>query len=324
MHLYAIDHWMDHLLALVKFPGSQTGGYQLKPLLQGLEQLNEMHEKVATLQGSGIRNKTRLDAIERVHRWQSLDISPAARSLLDSVLSHREAASLDDRPPNVPYCKRLVLQHSNLLNTKPLTAGLDEHQDPPLFLRIRDRYQTIVEELMEMDDSNNKILFDFKARQNSGAFLCRHRNCPQAAQGFGTSELRQKHEESHSPRFQCAHAPCGFFGTTFDTRAAMKRHATQYHDEENTATVPDSLTTKLCNSHEDRSLFTHSEVKRKRGAGEVSPRIVAESNNVFEIYNVTDPLYSVGIWLSSFLVIWFYQLPDLLLYLERGLRELLE
>lgn len=109
LHLYANDHWIDHLLALVKSTGSQVGGYQFEPLLQALEQLNDMHEEVATFQGSRIHNKTRLDAIERAHRWQFLDISPAARSLLDNVLAHRETASLDNSPPNVPYCKRLIL-----------------------------------------------------------------------------------------------------------------------------------------------------------------------------------------------------------------------
>lgn len=144
---------------------------------------------------------------------------------------------------------------------------------------------------MEMEDSNNTILVDFKARQNSGAFLCRHRNCPRAAQGFSTSELRQKHEESHSPRFQCAHASCGFLGTTFNTRAAMKRHATQYHDEDDTSPIPDSLTQKLCDSHEDRSLFNLGEIKKKRRAQEVSPRIVAQSNYAIEVGSVDDFIY---------------------------------
>lgn len=287
LQLYAIDHWTDHLLALVQSPGFQVSGYELEPLLQGLEQLNELHEKVAALQSSGTRNKIRLDATERVHRWQSLNISHAARSLLDSVLAHGETASLDDRLPNVLHCERLVLQCSNILNTEPPAAGIDEYQDPPLFIHIRDRYQAIVEGLMEIDGSNNELLSDFRARQSSGAFLCHYRNCSRAIQGFSTSELREKHEESHRSRFQCAHAPCGFFGTTFNTRDAMKRHATKYHDEENTAAIPNFLTRKSYDSHEDRSLFTLREVKKKRRTEEVSPRVVAESKNALLWTNPT-------------------------------------
>ena len=119
---------------------------------------------------------------------------------------------------------------------------------------------------MERDEPNNTTLSAFILRQASGAFLCRYRNCPRAAQGFRTAELREKHEESHGPRFQCVHAPCGFYGMTFNSRAAIKKHAAQYHDEENTATVPNTLIRKPRALHEDRSLFAFSEVKRTRKA----------------------------------------------------------
>ena len=124
---------------------------------------------------------------------------------------------------------------------------------------------------MGRDEPNNTTLSAFILRQASGAFLCRYRNCPRAAQGFRTAELREKHEESHGPRFQCAHAPCGFFGMTFNSRAAMKKHAAQYHDEEDTASVPNTLIRKPRALHEDRSLFALSEVKRKRKVAELGP-----------------------------------------------------
>lgn len=124
---------------------------------------------------------------------------------------------------------------------------------------------------MERDEPNNTTLSAFILRQASGAFLCRYRNCPRAAQGFRTAELREKHEESHGPRFQCAHAPCGFFGMTFNSRAAIKKHAAQYHDEENTATVPNTLIRKPRALHQDRSLFAFSEVKRKREVVDLVP-----------------------------------------------------
>lgn len=124
---------------------------------------------------------------------------------------------------------------------------------------------------MERDEPNNTTLSAFILRQASGAFLCRYRNCPRAAQGFRTAELREKHEKSHGPRFQCAHAPCGFFGLTFNSRAAIKKHAAQYHDEENTTTVPNTLIRKPRALHEDRSLFAISEVKRKRELVDLVP-----------------------------------------------------
>ncbi|CAD6565730.1 MAG: hypothetical protein ASARMPREDX12_006744 [Alectoria sarmentosa] len=241
LHLYAIDHWVDHLLALSKSLGSHPGGNGLELLVRGLERLTDMHKEVAALRGSSIRNERGSDSTQREHSWQTLEVSPATRSLLDRALVYRESASVDESQPYVP------------------PSSPDELLDPPLFPRIRGRYRTIVEELMAREEPTDKALFDFKVRQNSGAFLCHNQNCPRAVQGFRTSELRQEHEKSHRPRFQCVHAPCGFFGTTFNTRAAMNKHATQYHDEETTASVPDSMIRKSRVSPKDRSLFTFTE-----------------------------------------------------------------
>ena len=108
LHLYAVDHWVDHLLALIKSLGSQPGGCELEPLLQGLERLIDLHAEVAASQGVSVRNETRLDPIEREHRWQPLKISPAARNLLDRVLVHQETVSSAERHPDMPHCKRLV------------------------------------------------------------------------------------------------------------------------------------------------------------------------------------------------------------------------
>lgn len=137
---------------------------------------------------------------------------------------------------------------------------------------IRTRYQTIVEGILESEQVTNTALHDFQARHSSGAFLCRYRNCPRAAQGFNTQEVRQKHEESHVPRFRCTDAACGFVGLTFNTRAAMKNHAAQYHDEENIASVPNSLTARPRGSREDRPLFSLTEAKTKRRIEDLTPR----------------------------------------------------
>ena len=125
---------------------------------------------------------------------------------------------------------------------------------------------------MKKEELNNETLSAFIVRQSSGAFLCRHRNCSRAAQGFRTLELREKHEESHRPRFQCAHAPCGFFGATYNSRAAMKQHAAQYHDEEATDSIPNSLSRRPHGLHEDKSLFAFTEVKTRRRVEDFSPR----------------------------------------------------
>ena len=269
LNLYAIDYWLDHLLALSKSMGFCPDRYELEPLLRSLERLTEMHQHIAALQGSGFLEEEELDYRQQGQHWQLFRISHAAQSLLTRVLVHQQTVSLEDSAPKEPHCMPTALQDSNSLI--PVSPEIDpnaNHQYPLLFTHTRERYQSIVEELMETDEPNNQILSAFILHQASGAFLCRYWGCPRAAQGFHTSELREKHEESHRPRFQCTHATCGLFGTTFNSRAAMKKHVARYHDEDNTASIPNSLTWKPRRLPEDRNLFDFSVVKTKRKAEE--------------------------------------------------------
>ena len=240
---------------------------ELEPLLQGLERLTEMHESIAALQGPGLLEEEQQDYRRPGHSWQLFGISPAARSLLNRVLVHQQTVLSEEYPPKEPHGMPTAPQHSHpLILVSPDVNPNANHHCPLLFSHIREQYQSIVEELMETDEPNNQTLSAFILRQASGAFLCRYRGCPRAAHGFHSSELRENHEESHRPRFQCAHATCGLFGTTFNSRAAMKKHAARYHDEDSTASVPNSLTRKPRGVHEDRNLFTFSNVKMKRKA----------------------------------------------------------
>ena len=52
----------------------------------------------------------------------------------------------------------------------------------------------------------------------------------------------------------------------------MTKHATRYHDEDNTASVPNSLTRKPRVLHTDRSLFTISGGKKTRRIEDMSSR----------------------------------------------------
>ena len=110
MHLYAIDHWIDHLLALLKSVGSLPGGCELGTLLRGIERLTVIHNHLAALQGLGLHAEEEPDSTQREHRWQFLGISPPARTLLDKALDHRQIASLDGSQPKVPQNKYILFQ----------------------------------------------------------------------------------------------------------------------------------------------------------------------------------------------------------------------
>ena len=167
-----------------------------------------------------------------------------------------------------------------MLNKK--AANCDPRPALTLFSMIRTRYVNIVEEILisgPVAGVTQAILDDFKEKHSSGAFFCRYHKCSRAAQGYDTPELRHTHEESHVSKFLCAEATCGFFGCPFPSRAAIRKHTIQYHDQERIASIPDFLENDQCRSHKDRSLFTLTKSKEKRKIEESSsPRSPSRGN----------------------------------------------
>lgn len=115
LHLYAIDHWVDHLLALSRSLGSHHGEYEMEPLLRALERLTDMHHEIAALQGFDVSNAKETGPIQQEHGWQFFGTSPATRRLLDRVLVERQTVSSGESWSEEPNCKRKALQCSNLL-----------------------------------------------------------------------------------------------------------------------------------------------------------------------------------------------------------------
>ena len=68
-----------------------------------------------------------------------------------------------------------------------------------------------------------------------------------------------RHTRKVMHRGFCVQKACGYFGWGFPSRAAVKKHAAQYHDEERTTLTPDSLGRAPRRSYEDRTLFTFNE-----------------------------------------------------------------
>ena len=94
---------------------------------------------------------------------------------------------------------------------------------------------------------------EFKESHSSGSYLCSYQGCPRASQGFSSLELRQQHEESHAPRFQCPNPACGFWKCS--SEAALRKHTAKYHDGQDVSGVPNSLNSSLRRVPQERSLF---------------------------------------------------------------------
>ena len=94
---------------------------------------------------------------------------------------------------------------------------------------------------------------EFRVSHSSGSYLCSYQGCPRASQGFSSVELRQQHEESHAPRFQCPNPACGFWKCS--SEAALRKHTTKYHDAQDVSDVPSSIHRSVREVPQERSLF---------------------------------------------------------------------
>lgn len=62
--------------------------------------------------------------------------------------------------------------------TSPIASADRNYLDQNLFTDIRARYQSIVEDLLAIEDPNDANLKTFQARHGSGAFFCRYPKLP--------------------------------------------------------------------------------------------------------------------------------------------------
>ena len=94
---------------------------------------------------------------------------------------------------------------------------------------------------------------EFRVRHSSGSYLCSYQGCPRASRGFSSVELRQQHEDSHAPRFQCPNPACGFWKCS--SEAGLRKHTTKYHDAQDVSDVPNSIHRSVREVPQERSLF---------------------------------------------------------------------
>ena len=106
---------------------------------------------------------------------------------------------------------------------------------------------------MNFENLADPLMREFKESHSSGSYLCSYQGCPRASQGFSSLELRQQHEESHAPRFQCSNPACGFWKCS--SEAALRKHTTKYHDGQDVSGVPNSFDSSLKGAPQERSLF---------------------------------------------------------------------
>lgn len=134
-------------------------------------------------------------------------------------------------------------------------VAYEVENDPTLFSDIRQRYQNIMEYLldcarrMEPNGIDQNLLDRFVEIYGQSAFVCRYRGCPRALDGFISTEQRQRHEILHLKRLKCADMTCEFYIPGFSTKSELQRHNRKYHTKPDDAGIPSfghGLRTSCC------------------------------------------------------------------------------
>lgn len=233
--LYAIDHWIDHLQALsttqrlIENSGElsrESISTRIRELASACEE--NFIDNVKRSDESDVES-TRLEAT-----WQSLNLELSTRKTILRYLV----------PRVVGYSSGPITRHSKhgKLHRMPMTdscvVDTAVTNSGRMLSPLRCQYQEMVENALNFEERANEEVKNFKARRGLGGYLCRHQSCHHSAVGFDSADLRQEHEYSHGPRFQCCEAKCSFFGWTCRSRTAMKAHEKKYHLKQGSTNVP--------------------------------------------------------------------------------------
>lgn len=87
LHLYANDHWLDHMLALVDLQGSlPPNGPGLLALRNCLERLTSRYNKLVLSENSNAQVENKTESFIGNNLWHPLDVSETAQTLLNKLL----------------------------------------------------------------------------------------------------------------------------------------------------------------------------------------------------------------------------------------------
>ncbi|KAH7343012.1 hypothetical protein BKA65DRAFT_587311 [Rhexocercosporidium sp. MPI-PUGE-AT-0058] len=248
LHLYAHEFMLKHVLryaelqALSKLKFSEALATRLEALLRFEKPV------ISGSLYSGVHKHTNLP--ETVQQFLTANLSSSLRAFIQNLLNFREFLAQDNHRHNAPQGNSLRATHT----PKPV---LNEHQglmftdiykqeierDPTVLSQILHQYHTITEFLIESSENgisgiDATIVRSFKDTYGHSALLCRYRPCPRTSVGFSRVRDRDKHESSHTRKFECEDASCEFHESGFSTKSALQKHTQMYHRKLDDTVLP--------------------------------------------------------------------------------------
>ena len=259
LSLYAIDHWIDHLDALSDNEavyGDETKASK-KVIAEKLATLARVCKGswIDTVPLSVASDSNSTPPLQTTCR--SLNLDPSTVDILNKfcVLEckscstggfARDSKHLDGVLPDIKMAESCMED-----------ASSEERDISPSMLRSR--YQEMLEQALDLEDPASKDITRFKERRGLGVYLCRHPGCRHSKDDFDSADLRQQHEDSHAPQFECREVGCGFFSWNFKSRSRLKNHEIKYHAASRLSQIPDSLS-KANTVNSDRGVLNGTDV----------------------------------------------------------------
>ena len=99
LHLYANDHWLDHILSLIDLQGSlPPNGPGLLALRSCLERLTSRYNKLVLSKSGNAQVEDKTQPLIRNDLWHPLDVSDTAQTLLNKLLVFQNYKLKKDGP----------------------------------------------------------------------------------------------------------------------------------------------------------------------------------------------------------------------------------
>lgn len=213
--------------------------HTLAALQESLERLSARHFDLSQSEDGLSRSTVSDNRHAGISPWDSFTISFRAQTLLNVLSGFRDAdSSPTEAVAKEPGADLRASSATRSMANDDCTIRPAVKEDPTLFSKLRQEYQNILEHFLQQDSANDPRLKDFQIRNNAGHFLCRFKGCPRASEGFDTLDLRQQHEDRHTPRFKCNEPSCRLICSN---RSVWKRHMEKYHGNTKLSEIPSSL-----------------------------------------------------------------------------------
>ncbi|KAF4635514.1 hypothetical protein G7Y89_g2570 [Cudoniella acicularis] len=265
LHLYANEHWIEHLL----IAGSHGAGLDtISNLLRLTERLcNDLQLRRTPLPESTLRNgrAPRLD-----DRLSLLEMHPAIHEYLKFELTYRLQVRLE----------------RNGSSTNEGSTTSNSHVSPLNYVLIG--FQETVRRLLQMQNfpgASSEDFERFKRDFRTAAYTCRYMGCSRATVGFGDDQARVEHERSHTQMLKCTFPGCKY-DLPFRSTNTLKSHMAKYHAPPKATVAPRTL----------RRSKNHSKLLPERGAA--SGAISKENQNVAaksDRYTSSEPVICI-VW----------------------------